>query len=215
MIRPFDSADLDALYRICLRTGAAGGDATDLVNDGRLIGEIWAAPYALLEPDLAFVLEDTNGEVVGYVLGSLDAVGFEDRCESEWWPAVRHRHVLVENGDRIDDLLIALIHNRPQPRHDLVTEFPSELHIDLLPEAQGRGHGRRMIETLLAALADLGSLGVHLGVSAENLNAIGFYRALGFVEFDFDGVSHTFVRSLTNWQISARGYRHGVDQRAE
>lgn len=201
MIRPFESPDLERLYEICLRTGDAGGDATDLVADGRLLGEIWAAPYALLEPDLAFVLEDGVGEVAGYVLGVLDAVEFESRCESSWWPVLRNRYPLDENGDRLDDLLIALIHNRPQPRHDLADAYPSELHIDLLPEVQGLGHGRRMIDVVVGAMKDAGSPGVHLGVSGDNVGAIGFYRALGFEEHDFDGVSYTFVRRLRDSDV--------------
>ena len=41
-IRPFEPADLDRLYLICLRTGDAGADATELVVDPR--GEIVEQP---------------------------------------------------------------------------------------------------------------------------------------------------------------------------
>ena len=50
----------------------------------------------------------------------------------------------------------------------------------LLPEGQGGGNGRRMLETLFDALRDLGVPGVHLGVGADNTRAIGFYEHLGF-----------------------------------
>ena len=58
MIRPFARGDLDALYAISLATGLAGGDASAIYDDPRLIGHIYAAPYALLEPRLALVAED-------------------------------------------------------------------------------------------------------------------------------------------------------------
>src|SRR5690349_11657833 len=93
-IRPFAPPDLDALYEICLRTGDAGRDATSLVADPRLFGELYAAPYAVLEPAHAFVLDDGQGRAVGYVLGALDTVAFAARCETEWWPALRRRHPL-------------------------------------------------------------------------------------------------------------------------
>ena len=67
-IRPFKPADLDALYAISLATGHEGGDATHLYEDGKLIGHIYAAPYALLEPDFALVVEDDHG-IAGFALG--------------------------------------------------------------------------------------------------------------------------------------------------
>ena len=60
--------------------------------------------------------------------------------------------------------------------------YPAHLHIDLLPRAQGRGWGRRMMDHLLAALRSKGSPGVHLGVGQINERAVGFYRKLGFEE---------------------------------
>jgi len=56
--------------------------------------------------------------------------------------------------------------------------YPSHLHIDLLPRAQGRGFGRRMLEQVMSRLRQRGSPGVHLGVSAFNTPAIGFYDRL-------------------------------------
>jgi ribosomal protein S18 acetylase RimI-like enzyme len=65
---------------------------------------------------------------------------------------------------------------------DPYVDYPSHAHIDLLPRAQGRGHGRHMMEQLLAALRRHGSPGVHLGVSVANTRAQGFYTHLGFRE---------------------------------
>lgn len=173
--------DLDALHDICLRTGAAGGDATDLVDEPRLFGDLFAAPYAVLEPEHAFVLDDGTGRVVGYVLGARDVVAFEARAEDEWWPALRERYP-KGSGEGLDAILVALLHDRWPPDPALTDRYPSELHIDLLPEAQGRGWGRRLIDHLLASLHDAGSPGVHLGTSAANTRAIAFYRHLGFTE---------------------------------
>lgn len=189
--------DLDALYDICLRTGAAGGDATDLVEDPRLLGHLFAAPYAVLEPDHAFVLDDGSGRVIGYVLGARDVVEFEERAEAEWWPMLREQY---PRGTRegLDSILVALLHDRwPPPDANLVQRYPSELHIDLLPEAQGAGWGRRMIDHLLASLRAAGSPGVHLGTSAENARAIAFYGKMGFERRTSSATTITFVRPLS------------------
>src|ERR1700710_452059 len=90
-LRPFALPDLDTLYEISLLTGDAGADATALHRKPRLIGEIYSAPYALLDPSWAFVAEDQQG-VVGYIVGAPDSRAFEARLEAEWWPALRRAH---------------------------------------------------------------------------------------------------------------------------
>lgn len=181
-IRAYEPTDLDAVYDICVRTGADGGDARALVADHRLHGHLWAGPYVTLEPELAFVLDDGAGRAVGYVLAARDAVAFEQRAEREWWPPLRERYPRHPEGTTLDDLLVALLHDRPTADPVIDGPYPSELHIDLLPTAQGRGWGRHLIDSVLEALRGSGSPGVHLGTSARNERAIGFYRHLGFVE---------------------------------
>jgi hypothetical protein len=60
-IRRFQPGDLDDLYRICLQTADNGHYGTALFGDPRLPGDVYAAPYALLEPSLALVAEDAAG----------------------------------------------------------------------------------------------------------------------------------------------------------
>jgi ribosomal protein S18 acetylase RimI-like enzyme len=183
VVRPCRPEDLDALYRVCLETGDAGRDATALHDDPTLLGHIYAAPYALFEPELAFVLEDEEG-VGGYVLGALDTTAFAARLEAEWWPALRVRYPLPPEGaeDTPDGGLIRMIHSHHGWDPAVLADHPSHLHIDLVARCQGRGHGARLMSTLLEALRAAGSPGVHLGVATRNERAIGFYRHLGFEE---------------------------------
>jgi hypothetical protein len=90
-IRSYRPADLEDLYRICLLTGNDGQDATSLFHDPKLLGHVFAAPYGLFEPSLAFVAEDTEG-VGGYILGALDTQAFQERLEGRWWPDLRTRY---------------------------------------------------------------------------------------------------------------------------
>jgi ribosomal protein S18 acetylase RimI-like enzyme len=61
----------------------------------------------------------------------------------------------------------------------VAADYPAHLHVDLLPRAQGSGHGRQLVDHLLSRLRAMGVLGVHLGVDADNERAIGFYRHVG------------------------------------
>jgi len=90
-IRAFQPADLDHLYSICLVTGAGGDDASALYRDPKLLGHIYAAPYALLSPHSVFVAEDAEG-LGGYIVGAPDTRDFEARLETEWWPRLRTRY---------------------------------------------------------------------------------------------------------------------------
>ena len=60
--------------------------------------------------------------------------------------------------------------------------YPAHVHIDLLPRAQGRGLGKKMMGMILGELRRRGLPGVHLGVGADNSRAQAFYRKLGFTE---------------------------------
>jgi ribosomal protein S18 acetylase RimI-like enzyme len=192
VIRAYRPADLDRLYEICVRTGDAGSDAWDMVDDKQLYGHIWAAPYGVLEPEHAFVVGDP---AQGYVLGALDSRAFEARCEESWWPALRERYP-QGSGEGLDAMLIGLIHNPPVAHDKIVGDYPSHLHIDLLPAVQGGGWGRKMMDTLLDSLREDGSPGVHFGVSAKNERALGFYAHLGFETLHANAYGHTLGMRL-------------------
>ncbi len=182
-IRRATADDRQAVYSICLRTGDGGADATALYRDPDLLGHVWAGPYLELEPDLAFVLEDDAGPA-GYVLGALDTPAFEARCEADWWPPLRERYAdpvgILPSERTSDQELHHLIHHPRRTPAWVTQDYPSHLHVDLLPRTQGRGDGRRLLSTLLDALQAKGSRGVHLGTGAANERAIGFYEHLGF-----------------------------------
>src|SRR5262249_39372452 len=135
-------------------------------------------------PDLASVLADGEG-VCGYVLGALDSKSFYDACRTRWLPPLQSRHPDPAGDPALWTRTERIYHEFHHPQFWLpqpYATYPSHLHIDLLPGAQGRGLGRLMIEDLLGALAARGSPGVHLGMGAVNSRAERFYRKLGFHE---------------------------------
>lgn len=184
-IRAFRPADLDELYRICLETGVGGDDASALYRDPKLVGHVYAAPYAHLSPRTVFVVEDTDG-VGGYIVGVLDTRDFEARLEAEWWPALRQIYTDPSGTPRsdrsADQFMSYKIHHPDRTAEKIVGPYPSHLHINLLPRLRGQGVGRQLMMEWLATVRDMGSQGAHLAVGAANRRAIRFYRACGFRE---------------------------------
>lgn len=175
---PGDPGDSAAMYDICWRTGPTSDDGSLVFRHQRLLGEIYLGPYIALEPELAFVAEDADG-VAGYVIGARDTAEFEAACEESWWPKKRVEYPETAFQADAEERLVGLIHQPRITPARLTEQYPSHLHIDLLPRLQGRGSGRQLMNRLFTALRRAGSPGVHLGVGAGNRNAIGFYVHLG------------------------------------
>jgi ribosomal protein S18 acetylase RimI-like enzyme len=88
------------------------------------------------------------------------------------------------------------IHHDFRSPAEVTARYPSHLHIDMVPRLQGGGNGRRLMNTLTAALREQGSPGVHLGVYAVNTRAVGFYRHVGFTELSSGNGAITFGMDL-------------------
>lgn len=186
-IRRYRSGDRDAVAEVCLRTAAAGGDATGVYSDDTLMPEVYALPYVEYAPDLAFVVAADDGRVGGYVLGVADTADFIAWYAREWAPGFRARHPspgppTAHRPAYREAQLVADGANAERMRIAELDAYPAHLHIDLLPEHQGRGLGRRLIATLRAELAERGVSAVHLGLDPANTAARAFYERLGFHE---------------------------------
>jgi ribosomal protein S18 acetylase RimI-like enzyme len=171
-IRPYRPSDRDALYDICVRTADAGADARGHYSNDDLMGDLFAGPYAHLEPGLAFVVDD-GGEAVGYIVGTSDTPAFVERYTAEWIPFLGGKYDHPEDRDRE---MVALHFWPERMLVPELTTYPAHLHIDLLPGYQRQGWGRGLMEAFLDAVgAD-----VHLGMLTVNTPARAFYDRLGF-----------------------------------
>lgn len=166
------------LYRICLETGDNGGDATGTI-DSKILGHIFAAPYAYFEPKHCHLL-CLEGRVCGYILGTSNSIRFKYSCEKHWWPQLRKEYPLPEILDgSTETKMITMIHEGLNCPY-VVNQYPAHLHIDLLPQAQGKGFGYKLIEKFCQGLINQGIQGVHLGVGRANTRACLFYQKCGF-----------------------------------
>ena len=195
-IRPFRPGDEAALAEICLRTADAGADATGIFADDDLWAQVFVLPYVARHPELAFVVETDDGRVVGYSVATPDTRSFEDWFAGEWWPRFADRWPRpAEERTRQDGTLLYAYGRRAgaEPYGDT---HPAHLHIDLLPEVQGEGWGRRLIDTVVEALRDRGVQGLHLVASSDNVGALAFYDRLGFTRMPSHSGVQAFSREL-------------------
>jgi ribosomal protein S18 acetylase RimI-like enzyme len=189
-IRPARPGDKAGGYHVCLKTGDHGQDGEPFYRDDPdALGRIFVGPYLAFEPDLSLILEDRDG-VCGYALGAFDTRQFYQRYERDWRPALAAQFPEPRDDSREWTRPQQVYHLYHHPDYFIpepYADYPSHVHIDLLPRAQGQGHGGRMMTRMFEALAERGSPGVHLGLSARNDRAFAFYRKLGFQELTRDG----------------------------
>lgn len=141
--------------------------------------------------------------VVGYTLAALDSSTFYPALLADWLPTQASQYpkptkdgaggstststTFTEEEKSIVELY--------EPSYTLsavlATEFPAHLHIDIMEQAQRKGNGRVLINTLLASLKSHGVKGVHLEMHRSNVGALAFYTKLGFQPVDVPGLSES------------------------
>lgn len=178
-IRPYRPSDRAAVYEVCTRTADAGADATGVFTDDSLWGDLFAVPYVERHPDLAWVVETDDERVIGYIVATDDTDAFATWFRDEWWPTLQDRYPQPAEPTTREERMIEHGYAQAPGRNANAAEYPAHLHIDLLPETQGQGLGRRLIETLFAELSRRGVRGLHLGMDPKNTGAAAFYERLG------------------------------------
>lgn len=181
-IRPYRPDDLAALREICVLTGAAGLDATGRWSTDALLPDLFLEPYVTASPEWAWVVDDGDGPI-GYLVAVPSTAAFVRWWRTKWTPWLAEAYPEPDEPYSAEEELVARGSHPEIMLIDEVEEYPAHFHIDLLPAAQGRGHGRALIENaLIASLADAGVPGVHLTMDPANTAARAFYTAVGFEE---------------------------------
>jgi len=174
-VRPASRSDLEAIGRVAYATAWLGDSLSGRFTDPALFTELFVRPY--LEVGVAFVAEDA-GRVLGYAM----AARTRDLPRGLLLPpklGLLPRLLRLPPRERalLWGLLTAGAARAP------LRVYPAELHLNLLPEARGKGLGKALLSTLLLALWEEGLPGVQLGTTSENRAALGLYRRLGFREY--------------------------------
>ncbi|KAH8118369.1 acyl-CoA N-acyltransferase [Phellopilus nigrolimitatus] len=203
-IRRVQKEDASALSRICLLTANAGTSAEALHALGELPGLVYALPYVHVPHTAGFVLARRDpGKtevVVGYLLLALDTRAFETAAERDWYPPLRARYPKpgTEEADSAYKLLLKDA-DKAIYIHSARAGAGARRHIDILPEYQRQGWGRRLIDTTVSFLRDEKGLeGLWLGMDTRNADAAHFYERLGFKGID-GAPKHCVGLSFDEW----------------
>ncbi|KAL0067564.1 hypothetical protein AAF712_005279 [Marasmius tenuissimus] len=182
-IRKATEADIPALSRICLLTADAGSSAEALHDYPELPGLIFSVPYVKLPTTWAFVLvDDSNGETVGYVVGSKDTREFERYAEEHWWPPLAEKYPPSIAKKPADEKYMKFLQKMFRAPEENIAFAAAHLHINILEAHQKKGLGREMIERAVEYLKgeNVEGNGVWLGMDPRNDNARKFYERMGF-----------------------------------
>ena len=164
-IRNYHPKDAENLKKICIET------ASDVFRGKRItesaLVDVYCRYYIEQEPESCFVVVDENDVAKGYILCAKDyslyKQIFKEKYLKTWNPVTLIMGHFAMNSIR-----------------EFVEEYPAHLHIDLLPECQGQGYGRKLIEMLIGHLKERNIKGLMLHVSMENEGARAFYKKCGF-----------------------------------
>ena len=178
IIRNVNLADLPYLYDICAKTAFNGGDARHLLSDPMIIGQYFLAPYVVFNPEWCWVLQEEN-RLTGYLMTTPDSIEFVQWMNLNWLPTIRMLYPVSSPSklSRYEIWLRQLIHKDANVE-DFVSDYPAHLHIDLLPKAQGKKTGSKLISPFEQKLIKENINGYHLAMSAKN-SAGRFYERVG------------------------------------
>ncbi|KAH8903666.1 hypothetical protein BR93DRAFT_884853 [Coniochaeta sp. PMI_546] len=209
-VRPFRPADADNASYICRATLPPTLAASQAAY--RIAPYVWTLQYTHLSPQNCFVLDDGQGKAVGYVIGCPDVFAFAaayPRYVSEVLQSEQGRRdvpapeqldslepwlvPVSQDGaeNKVNDRCMAqlaysvrwLILEGVEGKLELVNKYRATMHINMVPEFQGQGWGRKLIESFVDSVrssgADYGQ-GIHIGVSGENTKVVPFYEKLQF-----------------------------------
>ena len=183
-VRPYRPDDRASVRHICHLTGYMGDPISWQWRDHASFADLFSGYYTDREPESSLVVE-MDGRVVGYLLGCLDTARIGDPLRPIYGHLAR-RGLLVRPGTAgvlwrsAWDGLADLAHRRPLLKEPIDPAHPAHLHINLLPEARGKGVGRQLVSRWFGSLVDAGIPGCQLGTWAENGSAIAFFRSMGF-----------------------------------
>lgn len=166
MTRRYCSKDRKCIQNICIETAPSEMKDSDKKREFLLLR--YCNYYIEKCPDTCFVAEK-DGNTVGYVICCPDAVQFKRE-----FPKFVQKSGNLNFSQKIQCFGDSILYL------PFKAKYPAHLHIDILPEAQRKGNGKKLIKALTEELKKQGKCGIMLAVSADNINAIKFYRALGF-----------------------------------
>ncbi|MBA9001966.1 GNAT family N-acetyltransferase [Thermomonospora cellulosilytica] len=183
-IRTFTEADRDELRALFERAGE-GSPSASLWGHMESEAAVYLYPYMEFEPDSLLIAVD-GGAMVGYLTGCLDSSSFPDEAKLMEQAIRRHRLLLRPRpmaffARSMVDAAWAAVRRRPTASGFEDERWPAHLHINVAPEARGKGAADGLMRAWQDRLRQTGSPGCHLQTLVENTRAVRFFERMGFV----------------------------------
>ena len=197
-IRPYEPRDRAAVREICCDTADSGKPVESFFPDREVFADLLTRYYTDTEPQSAFVAE-TDGQVIGYIIGAHDTRRFQRTMTWRiapaavlkalargllWHPQVRA--LLWANRDavfRFAALTLGVSSNSACSGHaDAVplTDYPAHLHINLRAGHRSQRIGDQLLSRWLDQARQRAVRGIHASVNADNTGGCCFFEAMGF-----------------------------------
>lgn len=171
-IRKYNKSDEKAIIDICFETR---GDYLTELKDPYLFSLKWAQCYLRYYPDYCFVAEE-DGDVIGYILSTPNTLEQEKQFVENILPEIKS---IVSRNDPFYTEL-ADFKSDKEMTGNIVAEYPAHLHINLTSRCQHKGIGSKLMVAMEENLKCNGINKIHLGVMADNPNAVNFYKKHGY-----------------------------------
>ncbi len=187
IIRKYISKDRAAVEDIQLRTYLLG-KPLDVRNKKRINIDI--KYYLEKEPESCFVAEE-KGKIIGYLLGCLDDTNHEEKLFSYMGKVYGKMPLLpfMHKSDRkfwsnmIRFMTNALL-GRSEDKKFIAPKKSGHIHINLLPQARGKGIGSRLLKTFFKYAKSKGVKIIHADSFQTRLNPnTNFWLKNGFKEY--------------------------------
>ncbi len=181
-IRPYTEKDRDDVRYICLNSDGP----CDSDEEGQhFLLTTYCDYYIEREQENCFVCTDDDDRAVGYILCAQDFDRFWNTFMSDFYP--RLDETTMSRQYAIESTVMHKKHK---------DEYPAHLHIDILPDYQRKGMGRKMTDTLLNHLKNKGVKGLMLCVWKHNKVGQRFYENYGFDRLDENESNIAFCINL-------------------
>lgn len=149
------------------------------------------------------MLDDGAGRPVGYCIGCPDIAAFVADYDSYIQQVLdvssevtrpqnlEAKEPLFLADGSVNEVVLARLAYNPRlllvdGNEDLLAEYKATMHIDLLPEFQGKGWGRELIGRFVESVRGVRmrdgseSRGIWIGVAGDNGRVVPFYERVGF-----------------------------------
>ena len=168
-VRAYKDSDKERVQNICL----ANADCADATEDTKkYILLMYCNYYIEKEPENCFVVADAEDNAVGYILCAEDYDTYERVFKEKYLPRVK----------KLGISYTAIVWAEFFVHKIFKKQYPSHLHIDILPICQGKGAGSQLVEALCAHLKEKNSCGLMLSCGSGNKGALRFYSRNGFIK---------------------------------